>query len=90
MIKLLKVNKGLVRAMLEENGTRVEVIENILKKLTGKTISSGTDLTNTYTLVKVGQQYGIAKRCTYRKRSDTSKPEVGFTLALLRALSLKK
>jgi len=90
MIVLSKVNMDFVQKRLLVNGMRDSVREMVAQMVGKRQVSLGYDASYKFTIVKVGNSYGVAKRCTYGKSADEAKLATGFTLALVRALGITK
>lgn len=90
MIRLHKTPIKLVEMQLRKNGTRDSLIKNVLNIIGDDSVEYGMDIDKRFTIVRIGSRYGVAKRCTYAGMNDYNKEQTGFTIALLRALDLKK
>ena len=89
MIKLRGITGSMARSLLLMNETSEDKANKIMKKVNGRKITWGTDKSEIFTVVKVGNNYGVSKRCTYARMVDKPKFCLGFTLALVRALNGK-
>jgi len=92
MIELTNFEKEDVRAQLNINGMRKSMVKSVMSAIGKRTVSFGDDYERKFSIIKVGKSYGVAKRCTYKRKKSDDEPRMstGFTLALMRALDMLK
>ena len=89
-MKLYPMKGNEIKTLLLENGTRDILIEKALEKVKGKEVKIGMDEKDKFTIVQVGKEFGVSKRCTYSGMADKYSLQRGFTLAFLRAIGLSE
>lgn len=76
------IGRSSLRRWLEANGTHHTKVERILAAVNGNDLKVAED--GRFTVVTDGVRVGCAKRCTYARRSDEPRSEVGISVAASR------
>ena len=85
-MKLTMIDRKSVYGFLKKCNVSKAKVSFVKMNLGKSNVGFGVDNDKLFTIVKVGERYGVAKRMTYGNKPDKYSTAIGFTIALFRAL----